>query len=72
MGYVLEGRYLWHSRDIRYEISFMLQGFWRSPGTAMHYIGILKEVVGDEFVAALDNYPDLRAQLSQQPDRQRL
>ena len=38
----------------------------------MHYIGILKEVVGDEFVAALDNYPDLRAQLSQQPDRQRL
>ena len=31
----------------------MLQGFWKRPSTALHYIGLLSRVVGDEFVEAL-------------------
>ena len=31
----------------------MLQGFWRSPATALHYIGILDQVVGPEFKEAV-------------------
>ena len=31
----------------------MLQGFWKRPETALHYIGLLSRVVGDEFVTAL-------------------
>ena len=27
----------------------MQQGFWKSPSTALHYIGMLKEVIGEEF-----------------------
>ena len=33
----------------------MLQGFWKSPATAMHYVGMLKEVVGDEFATYLQS-----------------
>ena len=33
----------------------MLQGFWRSPATALHYIGILDQVVGPEFKEAVRN-----------------
>ena len=32
----------------------MLQGFWKSPKTALHYIGLLKAVVGKEFMEALE------------------
>ena len=31
----------------------MLQGFWRSPSTALHYIGLLELLVGDDFVMAV-------------------
>ena len=31
----------------------MTQGFWKSPQTALKYIGILEELVGDEFKAAV-------------------
>ena len=41
----------------------MLQGFWRSPETALHYIGLLQEVIGAEFMAALDGHPGLRGRL---------
>ena len=42
----------------------MLQGFWKSPDTALHYIGILREVVGPEFVRAVENDPRLRKHLA--------
>jgi hypothetical protein len=28
----------------------MVQGFWKSPQTALHYIGLLSRVIGDEFL----------------------
>ena len=31
----------------------MLQGFWRSPSTALHYIGLLELLVGNEFALAV-------------------
>ena len=31
----------------------MTQGFWKSPHTALKYIGILEELIGDEFKAAV-------------------
>lgn len=31
----------------------MLQGFWKEPKTALHYIGLLEAVVGPEFTQAL-------------------
>jgi hypothetical protein len=31
----------------------MLQGFWKKPETAMHYIGLLQEVIGADFQTAL-------------------
>jgi hypothetical protein len=31
----------------------MLQGFWKKPQTALHYIGLLQEVIGTEFKVAL-------------------
>ena len=31
----------------------MLQGFWRSPSTALHYIGLLELLVGEEFALAV-------------------
>ena len=31
----------------------MLQGFWKSPSTAQHYVGLLREAIGEEFVQAL-------------------
>lgn len=36
----------------------MLQGFWKSPKTALHYIGLLKAVVGKEFMEALERSKD--------------
>ena len=30
-----------------------LQGFWRSPKTALHYIGLLELVAGEEFMQAV-------------------
>ena len=44
----------------------MLQGFWKSPETALHYIGILQEVVGNEFVKAIENDPNLRRHLAEE------
>ena len=38
----------------------MLQGFWKSPKTALHYIGLLKAVVGKEFMEALERSKDGR------------
>ena len=35
----------------------MLQGFWKSPDTALHYIGILTEIAGEEFLKAVQNDP---------------
>ena len=31
----------------------MLQGFWKSPETARHYVGLLERIVGDEFARAV-------------------
>ena len=31
----------------------MLQGFWKSPDTARRYIGLLENIVGDEFASAV-------------------
>ena len=34
----------------------MLQGFWKSPDTARHYIGLLERIVGDEFALAVQRH----------------
>ena len=34
----------------------MLQGFWRSPSTALHYIGVLELLVGAEFALAVQRH----------------
>ena len=34
----------------------MLQGFWRSPSTALHYIGLLELLVGSEFALAVQQH----------------
>ena len=31
----------------------MTQGFWKSPHTALKYIGMLEQLIGDEFKAAV-------------------
>ena len=31
----------------------MLQGFWKKPATALHYIGMLEAIAGPEFAAAM-------------------
>ena len=33
----------------------MLQGFWRSPKTALRYIGLLEGIIGQEFAAAVQD-----------------
>ena len=34
----------------------MLQGFWSSPSTALHYIGVLELLVGDKFALAVQRH----------------
>ena len=36
----------------------MLQGFWKSPSAALHYIGLLQMVIGDEFLEAIQKCND--------------
>jgi hypothetical protein len=31
----------------------MMKGFWKRPETALHYVGLLQEIGGEEFLAAL-------------------
>jgi hypothetical protein len=33
----------------------MLQGFWKKPETALHYIGLLQEIIGSDFQVALSD-----------------
>ena len=40
----------------------MAQGFWKSPATAIHYIGMLQTVIGDEFKATMMSKHELLAQ----------
>jgi hypothetical protein len=40
----------------------MTQGFWKSPATAMHYIGMLRTVIGDVFKATMMCTHELLAQ----------
>ena len=44
----------------------MAQGFWKSPKTAIHYIGMLRTVIGDEFVATLVTKQELLAQFKKE------
>ena len=46
----------------------MLQGFWRSPSTALHYIGLLELLVGNEFALAVQQHGLVR-QLPKGPCR---
>ena len=34
----------------------MLQGFWAQPASARHYVGLLAEVAGEEFVRAVRHH----------------
>jgi hypothetical protein len=44
----------------------MAQGFWKSPKTAIHYIGMLRTVIGDEFMATLVTKQELLAQFKRE------
>ena len=46
----------------------MTQGFWKSPHTALRYIGMLEELIGDEFKAAVRD----RGLLKSLPGRARI
>ena len=50
-------------KDLR---DIMAQGFWKSPKTAIHYIGMLHMVIGDEFVATPLTKQELLAQFRQE------
>ena len=45
----------------------MTQGFWKSPHTALKYIGMLEQLIGDEFKAAVRDKGLLRALPTQIP-----
>ena len=43
----------------------MLTGFWKDPRSARHYVGLLSEVVGDEFALAVQaKLPEMASGLS--------
>ena len=46
-----------------------LQGFWRSPKTALHYIGLLELIVGEEFIAAVQQSKGTRIPAQLTPKR---
>ena len=47
-----------------------LQGFWRSPKTALHYIGLLELIVGEEFIAAVQQSKGTRIPAAQLTPKQ--
>ena len=43
----------------------MLAGFWKDPRSARHYVGLLSEIIGDEFALAVQaKLPELAPGLS--------